>query len=196
MNKKMIRVSISFCVLVILIGIGISYAYFAANFYNSESQSTIKVGSATLELSYENDTGDIVVNGVEPGWVASKYFTINSLNTTGKSVTYNIKLMVDGSNFYTEETVGKGSLYYSLYSCTEKNGEECTNLVEETVLDISSGSKTVYVASAVDGDVYYRFILSYKDDTENIQSQYGTDGNLLSFSGYISVDSDDKIYQE
>lgn len=196
MDKKMLRVSISFCVLVIMIGIGISYAYFAANFYNSESVSTIKVGSARLELSYEADTNDIVASGIEPGWTASKYFTINSMNTTGKDVTYNIKLVVESSNFYTVETVGKGSLYYELYSCTERNGSECTNLVESTILDISSGEKTVYVASAVDGAAYYRFILTYKDDTENIQSQYGTDGNLVGFSGYVSIDSDDKIYQE
>lgn len=197
MDKKMLRISISFCILIIMIGIGITYAYFSANFYNAESKSTIKVGSATISVVYEANTNDIVSDAVEPGWEGSKYFTISSNNTSNKDVTYKINLEVDNSNFYTTVIEGKSNLYYQLFTCTEKNGTSCSNITNSTLLNINSGTKNIYTTTITNGSnsIYYKLVLNYPNDEENYQSQYGIDDKLLNFSGHITITSEDKIYE-
>jgi len=51
------------------------------------------------------------------------------------------------------------------------------------------------VSSATVGTKYYSLTISYPNDENNIQSQYGTDGNLLTFAGHITITSDDRLSQ-
>lgn len=197
MNKKILSLSISLCILVIGIGIAVTYAYFAANFYNVESKSTINVGAANIGVTFTQNNNNIVASGIEPGWNASKYFTVTVSNSTNKTVNYDVKLNVVSNNFSKSSTIGNGSsrLYYTFYRCSAANGTSCSTLKSTTQLTISSGSVKLHSENGLyRGTSYYRLMMKYPDDNV-VQSQYGTDGKLLNFSGYITVTSDSKIYE-
>ena len=196
-NKKLIFLSMGLILTITILGIGVAYAYFAASYVNLESSSTINVESGSIAVTYTNGTNNINASNVDPGWSASKYFTIASTNKTTKTYNYSINLYVDNNNFDLTNDAGNSYLTYSLAKCTS-SGSGCTTNLSSGVVNRKFYEIYMYsesISSATAGTKYYSLTISYPNDVNNIQSQYGVDGNLLAFAGHITISSDDKLSQ-
>ena len=196
-NKKLIFLSMGLILTITILGIGVAYAYFAASYVNLESSSTINVESGSIAVTYTNGTNNINASNVDPGWSASKYFTIASINKTNNTYKYTINLFVDNSNFDLTNDAGNSYLAYSLAKCTS-SGSGCTTslgsgIINRKFYEIAMYSETITSSTA--GTKYYSLTISYPNDENNIQSQYGADGNLLTFAGHITISSDDRLSQ-
>lgn len=82
-NQKII-VSITGIVLVLLILVGLTYAYFLTKVTGNENNKSISVSTAYLALQYDDGNGTITATNVMPGeTIASKTFTVtNNGNAT------------------------------------------------------------------------------------------------------------------
>ncbi len=196
-KKKLIFLSIGLILTITLLGIGIAYAYFAVSYIKLESSSTINVESGSITVTYTSGTNNINASNVEPGWKASKYFTIAFTNKTTETFNYSINLYVDNNNFDLTNDAGNSYLTYSLAKCTS-SGSGCTTSLDSGIVNRKFYEIAMYsesVSSATVGTKYYSLTISYPNDENNIQSQYGTDGNLLTFAGHITITSDDRLSQ-
>ena len=125
LKKRMLIISISLAFL-LLINIGVSYSYYLGKVVGNESDTTLSFKSAGVEISYENNSGDINVGGIMPGWRATKNFSLSSniletdFTNDQTKLWYEIILYIDQNNFpsnlitYTltpnETIVGNGKL--------------------------------------------------------------------------------------
>ena len=183
-----------FVAFAIILTVGVTYAYFRANITGVESESTISVGGATLAIKYEG-SNLITAQNVIPGWSAKKYFNVDVTNTSGKDITYDINLVVTNSNFNITNDTGNSYLEYALYKCTSNTDTACeTVITSSSLLDIQSGEKKVYSAKTkTSGKKYYALEIVFPNLDEE-QSQTGTDGNPLTFSGYVTLESGGELY--
>lgn len=94
--KKNSTINIIFgVVLLLLVTIGLSFAYFTATISGSESSTTITVGSGTMTITYAGGS-TITVSNIYPkaaAWV-TKDFTITGNNTTAVVMKYKVTLLV------------------------------------------------------------------------------------------------------
>ena len=186
--------AVFFVVLAITLTVGVTYAYFKVNITGLESTSTISIGGATLKIVYEG-TETITAENIIPGWSAKKYFNVDVTNTSGKDISYDINLVVLNSNFYTTSDLGNSYLEYALYECESSTDKTCERKIQSaSILDIQSGSKLVNsVTTNTSSKTYYALELSFSNQ-DAVQSQTGADGNTLTFSGYVTLVSSDKVY--
>lgn len=197
-KKKIIFLSISLFITVLILGAGITYAYFAMTLRNVESSSTIYVKSGSINVSFESGENNINAENITPGWMGYKYFSVTSTNKTSKTYTYNINLFVDYNNFETDLS-NDSPLSWMLYQCTSQ-GTDCdtTTPLAFSYVNQSSGEVNLYtetVSKATAGTKYYALKLIYPNKVDTVQSQYGTDGELHGFAGHITITSDDKLSQ-
>ena len=132
MNKKQkIIVVVTIFALVLLCG-GLTFAYFTS-FTSSESGSTIATKGGTMNIKYDNGSGNITLSNIYPrssAWV-NKTFTVTGNNTTDLNMYYGISLVVDNNSF--------GSyLSYTLSGTnTSNNGNLIPNTTEnQTIFDV------------------------------------------------------------
>ena len=190
-----------FVVLAIILTVGVTYAYFRANITGVESESTISVGGATLAIKYEG-SNSITAENVIPGWIDKKYFSVDVTNTSGKDISYDIKLVVENSNFVTPDTYDEADplapsfLVFDLFECDSADDKTCSTFLsdKEEIVAIQSGEQLVHtITTKTSGKKYYALLLAFPDlDAE--QSQTGTDGNPLTFSGYVTLESGGELY--
>lgn len=126
-DKETIKFGITLSILLTML-IGMSYAYFRANINGEESVSTIVAESGEMDITYENNSSNIIANGAVPGWEVVKNFTISGKNTAkankvnpDNNMYYKIGIVVD------ENTFSKGALIYSLTSEEVSNGKKADN---------------------------------------------------------------------
>lgn len=123
MNKKQkIIVIITIFALVLLCG-GLTFAYFTS-FTSSESGSTIATKGGTMNIKYDNGSGNITLSNIYPrlsAWV-NKTFTVTGNNTTDLNMYYGISLVVDNNNFEN----------YLSYTLTGTNTSNNGNLIPNT----------------------------------------------------------------
>lgn len=196
-KKKIVILSISLFITLLILGVGVAYSYFAMSLRNLETSSTILVDSGSVSYSFEGGENNINANNITPGWSGNRYFSVTATNKTSKTYNYSINLYVDSSNFDIVEEAGKSYLSYELFKCSSQ-GSECTTslssgIVNRNFYEISLYQETVSKATA--GTKYYSFVLNYPKDENNVQSQYGTDGELRRFAGHITITSDSKLSQ-
>ena len=134
MNRKQkIIVSITGIILVSLILIGLTYAYFLTKITGNTNEKSISVSTANLVLEYGENTN--VVQGIsnaEPGYSVEKIFT--ATNKGNSSVTYGVAL---------EDIVNGLSRQQDLvYTLT------CTSYLKEGFSLLSNGT----ITGTVDGD--------------------------------------------
>lgn len=193
-NDNMIVKALVLVVTVMILGISTTYAYFAVNISGVETESTIKVGGATISATYAAGSNTITGTNVIPGWSADKTFSINA--TTSKAIDININLVIDSSNFQTTAGNTNSYLQYQLFSCTDATCASTTALDTNPVtIDKTSGSIKLYTwtTPATGGTSYYKFVLLFPNTT-GVQPQTGT-GGALQFGGHITIDSSSQITQ-
>lgn len=144
-NKTIL--SISLVAILVVATLGISYSYFSANIKGSESVSTISMDAGKMELTYQNNSGDIVLdkkiyprgttssNSASDAWV-TKTFALNGTNTTDLEMKYKISMVVDNNTFENN------ALSYELIG--HKEDSDTTSVVLDSVKgNIPKGSGTV-----------------------------------------------------
>jgi hypothetical protein len=113
-KKKILIYSI--CLLV-LITIGVSYAYFSANISGAESGSTVSADSGSMSIVYDNGSGNITAANIAPDSAAfaTKTFTVTGNDTTNKEMNYALSIIIDNNTFsdnaitYTLESTNTSS---------------------------------------------------------------------------------------
>lgn len=192
-DKKYVVRPIILIVSIISLGILVSYAYYNPLLLNKDS-SQITVTSDDVKLIYSNGS-EIDVIDIVPGWSDVKNFQVDVVSK--KDFIFDINLVVDHNNFYTTKSNvnGYGSSYleYALYECSSL-GSGCNTLVTDyTILDKSSGDIVVSSLSKADGTYYYQLVLRFPNNPSENQIQTGVDNKVLSFKGYVTLASSDKI---
>lgn len=200
-NSNVIIKALVLVVTVITLGATATYAYFQIAVSGSETTSTINVSGATLKLVYSNGT-TLSASNIIPGWSGTKNFQVAITNGTGKSISYDVNLYVDSSNFFTSYSdtndtstkAGTSYLTYALKKCTGLGTGCTTSEVPETTLGRQSGKqklKTFSTTSA--GTTYYQLVLAFPNKTDVAQSQTGTNNSALSFKAHVTVESTSKV---
>lgn len=196
-KKKIVILSISLFITLLILGVGVAYSYFAMSLRNLETSSTILVDSGSISVSFGAGTNNINANNIAPGWSGYKYFSITSINKTSKTYNYSINLYVDSSNFDIANEPGNSYLSYQLFKCNSQ-GNGCTTSLSNGIVNRNFYEISLYqesVSKTTAGTKYYSFVLNYPKDENNVQSQYGTDGELRRFAGHITITSDSKLSQ-
>lgn len=110
-DKKLITLGIMIVIIVSIIIIGITYAFFSANVIGNDKAEPTVIDTAYLRLVF-NDTQFLRLENALPGASASKTFTVT--NNSSIKIKYDINIIDVYNNFQNEELV------YSLTSINEE----------------------------------------------------------------------------
>ena len=89
-NKKQIVIATSVLVVVTILLLGLTYAYYKTRINGNTKDKSISVTSKKLEITYGDGNGVIEGTGIEPGYTTTKTFTVE--NTGDQTLSYSIKL--------------------------------------------------------------------------------------------------------
>lgn len=202
-NNNVIIKALILVITVIALGTGATYAYFQIAVSGNETGTTINVEGAQFKLTYASGSQTISASNIIPGWSSKKLFNVTATNGSGKALTYNINLVVSSSNFFTSAAdtnntstkAGTSYLTYALNTCSSSTDTTCsTSVLAEKTLDIQSGTKTVStISNHTSGTKYYALIMAFPNNTSLAQSQTGTDGATLKFTGRVTISSSTTI---
>lgn len=191
MNKSKVIQLISTSFLILIILIGVSYAYFRAIISNGESKSTIIVNSGLMNIEYNDNSGGVIYGiNIAPGWSTTKSFTISGENTVETNdvnkdgnMYYKIGLVVDSNTF------SFGALTYSLTATS--TGQTNDKLADERQNRIIPQSGTTYI-----GYGYFGKNSDYVDHSYDLTIEYPStdldqsDDNGKTFTAHVIVKSD------
>ncbi|MDD4706086.1 MAG: hypothetical protein PHS24_02595 [Bacilli bacterium] len=137
-NLSKVVVSI---VLLLLISIGVSFAYFTASITGSETGTTINVGGGTLSITYSGGS-TITVSNIYPkaeAW-ATKTFTVSGTTATAATMNYKCTLVVSTNTF------SANALKYQMTSTnTGSNGTIMT--AKTTSQNIATGTSNILLGN-------------------------------------------------
>ncbi len=178
-KRNLIKIMI-LIVSLLLITVGVSYAYFTANITGGESTTTITVGAGTLSITYSGGSA-ITASNVVPGWSDTKTFTVTGNTAATATMGYTCTLVVQTNTF------SAGALKYTMTSTnTGSNGTIMTAVSTPTSIgtsNISLGSGSF--AGPASSKVHtYGLTISFPD-TGSVQN---TDQNK-SFTAYVTTAS-------
>jgi len=171
-NKKSIIIGITTLVLVTLILLGLSYAYYRTRIIGNQNDESISVQSKNMEVTYEDGTASLSTTGkIEPGFTASKTFYVE--NTGDQSVTYSIMLENINNTFERNQDW--------TWTLTE-NGTK----IEEGILAVGthqvlSGSRSIAETTGTKNT--YVLTITYENSEENQSEDMG---ETLSFKVNIA----------
>lgn len=159
-NTKVLKiVLVSF--LAIILGVGISYAFYAAIIKGNETSTTLQLEAGTLSINY--DGGNVVnAKGFLPNSdvpFATKTFSLVGNNDSDLYMPYTVSLVVDANTF------NSGSLRYSFSG--KKSSDKgkiignVRNIVTGNVIELGSG---YFEPNANDVDHTYTLELYFPDD--------------------------------
>ena len=211
-NKRIKMFGIFLVVSIIVIGIGITYAFFIGTVVNAETSSTILIDSADYEITYYGgENPNVTGSFLAPGWSSTKTFKITSMNKTSNAINYEVNIKVLDSNFFTAfsnvdnraTNVGSSNLMYSLGLC-DSNYQNCNLIVTESVINKNNpnGTSNDYLAllytqtipaNSINLEHYYKLTLSFPDLSDVVQTQRGVDNEHLRFSGHVFITSSGKL---
>jgi len=140
-NKGM-KIIIAVCMIVILllISIGLSFAYFTAGLTGTEDITTISITGGVMDIVYAGGQ-KINAHGISPSNDAfgTKNFTLTATMTANKDMHYHIILVVE------ENTFSENALKYKLIPTnTDGNGD----VAQPMENDIPTGSQEIPLGSA------------------------------------------------
>lgn len=140
-KSKTVIVSIIGTILTIaIVSLGVTYAFFSANISGSESGSTIVAEAGIMQIAVSggnNVTAENIMPDSDNPW-GTKTITLTGTNTTEKSMSYKIKLIVDNNEFK------KANMQYTLTSTnTGNNGAVITSVTTATDITAAVGASQV-----------------------------------------------------
>ena len=176
-NKVLIIVLISF--LAIILGVGISYAFYAAIIKGNETSTTLQLEAGTLSINYDGG-GTIIAKGFLPGDqpFATKTFTLTGNNDSELNMPYNLSLVID------ENTFNEGSLSYRLSGVNTSNNGDILLGGNKTISGESMNLGKGYFAPGATNAVHTFVIKFYFPDDGTDQS----DEMNASFKAHIKVE--------
>ena len=183
--KNRYLIYIALLILTLSITLGVTYSYIAAKINNRESSSTIKVESGQLSITYENNSGNIILNNIAPGDSATKQFTLAGINntkpnaiTTNTYLKYIIGIVIDNNTF------SAGALTYALTKDSSSSNGKLANDATGTIK--SSGIQYIgngYFVSGASNDKHiYNLTISFPDTNEDQSIDQGA-----SFACHVTV---------
>lgn len=189
MNKKQkIIVVVTIFALVLLCG-GLTFAYFTS-FTSSESGSTIATKGGTMNIKYDNGSGNITLSNIYPrssAWV-NKTFTVTGNNTTDLSMYYGISLVVDNNDF-------RSYLSYTLSGTnTSNNGNLIPNITTNQSINGVSSTYELGVGSfnkATNAVHTYSFKIFFLDTGE--EQNYAQEANFAAHLVINSINPDGAV---
>ena len=107
-NRKKSIIFTCLGLLMLILTLGVTYAYFYTNIAGVESASTLSGTGANLEVTFTDGNSTISGTNVFPGWSATKTFTVS--NTGDDDTYYQLKLTKINNNLVT------GGLSYQIVS--------------------------------------------------------------------------------
>ena len=113
-------------IVLLLLTVLLSYAYFTANIHGSETESTIFADGGMMDIYYVDGTGEINASKIIPKNTpfADKDFTITGNNSTSETMYYNLNLVIE-NNTFTDYAIS-----YKLTSInTNSNGTDRKSVV-------------------------------------------------------------------
>ncbi len=176
MNRRQkIIVSVTGIFLVLLLLVGLTYAYFLTRITGNTNDKSISVSTANLAIVYGNDDGSVIGEGekITPGTTFEpKTFTVTNQGNANTdyvvvieeaNVTYAETIEVDG----VTQTAGAEATFESndfTYTLTCESG--CNSVQEPTAFPIEGG---ILVGNRLDvGETQtYSFTLTYNETGEN-----------------------------
>ncbi len=138
MKHNKITLIISFVLSLLLITIGLSFAYFTANITGTETSTTIQASGGVMNIHYdggENITTPNIFPSNTP--FAIKDFTLTGKSTTNDNMNYHIILVIE------ENTFTNNALQYKLISTnTDGNGTVAPSSVQS---GIANGAHEIFL---------------------------------------------------
>lgn len=187
-NKQKIIVVVTIFALVLLCG-GLTFAYFTS-FTSSESGSTIATKGGTMNIKYDNGSGNITLSNIYPrlsAWV-NKTFTVTGNNTTDLNMYYGISLVVDNNNF-------ENYLSYTLTGTnTSNNGNLIPNTTENQKIFDGVGTYDLGVGSfnkATNAVHTYNFKIFFLDTGK--EQNYAQEANFAAHLVINSINPDGSV---
>ena len=166
MSKKgKIIVSISGIVLVMLILVGLTYAYFLTRINGNTNEKSISVSTANLELTYGDNSAEILGKDLvlEPSdtEIGTKTFTVTNNGNDTSYVVIIENVSVTKASDGSTTTFESNDFRYTL-TCTKSDGTSCDGVGTQSVFPINGG---VLVGNSIkEGDVHtYTFKMWYID---------------------------------
>ena len=191
-NKTSITLILSMIISLLLITIGLSFAYFTANITNTEDSTTINVSGGMMNIHY-NGGDNINAPSISPSneSFATKTFTLTGNNTTNTNMNYHIIFVIE-ENTFTEE-----ALKYKLISTnTDDNGTIAPSINE--LKDIPTNQNEIFLGngsfeSPTSGNKVHTYNLElYFPETDEDQNE----NQGKTFKAYISVRENKYEYNE
>ena len=162
MNRKQkIIVSITGIFLVLMILVGLTYAYFLTKITGNTNTKSISVSTANLELVYGDGTTQILKNDtpLEPSSdaIGSKDFTVtNNGNSKTSYVVVIEDVVIKNTIDDTTTTFNSNDFRYTL-TCTKKDGTTCDGVSTQSVFPITGG---IMVGNSIDVDDVQSYVLT------------------------------------
>ena len=177
-KQKYILIAIAFALVVLCSGL--TYAYFTSA-TPSESGSTIVAKGGTMNITYANGSGDIVMENIYPRekeWV-NKTFTITGRNTTDLEMEYTIYLVTKSNSFSFL------SLAYTLIGTSTNSDDILDDVSNMTPLSGDIGELAIGsgVFKSKNATHTYSLKIYFPDFGEEQDYDQGK-----SYTGYVSIE--------
>ena len=164
-KKAKIIVSISGIVLVMLILLGLTYAYFLTRIHGNTNNKSISVTTANLELTYGDNSAEILGKDLtlipSDTEIGTKTFTVTNNGNDTNYVVVIENVSVTKASDGSTTTFESNDFRYTL-TCTKSDGSNCDGVSTQSVFPINGG---VLVGNSIkEGDVHtYTFKMWYID---------------------------------
>ena len=179
MNRRQkIIVSVTGIFIVLLLLVGLTYAYFLTQVTGNNNPKSISVSTANLALVYGDGNNAITANNILPGTTLdAKTFTV----TNQGNATTDYVVVIDNANVVYAETrtlngvtQTKGAatefesndFVYTL-TCTNKDGSDCTNQIKSEQVFPIKGGVVVSNSIEVEGVQSYTLTVTYRETGRN-----------------------------
>ena len=166
MNRKQkIIVSTTGIFLVLLILVGLTYAYFLTRINGNTNDKSISVSTANLELTYGDNSAEILGKDLvlEPSdtEIGTKTFTVTNNGNDTSYVVVIENVSITNTSDGSTTTFESNDFRYTL-TCTKSDGTSCDGVSTQSIFPINGG---ILVGNSIkEGDVHtYTFKMWYID---------------------------------
>ena len=150
-KRQKIIISITGIFLVLLILVGLTYAYFLTKITGNTNTKSISVTTANLQIKYSDNSTEILGKNLvlEPSSneIGSKTFTVTNEGNANTSYVVVIEnVSITKSTDGTTTTFESNDFRYTL-TCTKKDGANCDGVSTQTAFPINGG---ILVSNSID----------------------------------------------